>query len=155
MRHRLAIEVGVWRCGRMRGAARPKVTRQADAWAAAIASGGKSAAFGDQEAVGGNAQGRMMVKAAPGTALEVIEPQFLLEFLEVTLNSPAQLGGSDQFPKRGGGREVGQPVLSGFRAAFGPLDEQPLLVMRDGPPVVTVGGTYPDRSKARAQPAGA
>jgi hypothetical protein len=109
---------------------------RAEALAAAAASGGKSAAFGDQEAVGGDAQGPMMMEAAPGTALEMIEPQFLLEFLAVALDAPAQLGSPDQLLERRGGGEVGQPILGGFGVAVGPLDEQPLLAMREGAPVV-------------------
>src|SRR5215469_13224137 len=151
---RLAIEVGSWRCGLIRGAARPEVRRRAEALAAEIASRGKSAAFGDQEAIGGNTKRGMMMKAAPGTALEVVKPQFLLEFLEVALDSPAQLGGLDQLLKRRVRRKVGQPILGGFGAGFGPLDEQPLLLRRTGTPIVAVGGTHPERGKARAHHAG-
>src|SRR5215469_11228880 len=113
MRRRLAIEVGSWRCGLSRGTAGPEVARRAEALAAARASGGKSAAFGDQEAVGGNAERGMMMEAAPGTALEVVKPQFLLEFLEVALDSPAQLGRPDQFFKWCGRSKVSQPILTG------------------------------------------
>src|SRR5215472_18920156 len=90
----------------------------------------------------------MMMEAAPGTALEVVESQLLLEFLEVALDAPAQLGQPDQLLKRRGGCEVGQPILGRFGAAFGPLDEQPLLAMREGAPVVAVGGTHPDGGSA-------
>ena len=99
MMRRVAIEVGSWRCGLSRGTAGPEVARRAEALAAERACGGKSAAFGDQEAIGGNAECGMMMEAAPGTALEVVKPQFLLEFLEVALDSPAQLGGPDQLFK--------------------------------------------------------
>ena len=37
-----------------------------------------------------------MMEATPATALEVPEPKFLLKFLIVTLDPPAQLGQSDQ-----------------------------------------------------------
>src|SRR5215472_7725500 len=154
MMRRLAIEVGSWRCGLIRSAARPEAGRRAEAWAAEVASGGKNAAFGDQEAVGGNTKRGMMMEATPGTALEMVKPQLLLEFLEVALDSPAQLGGPDQLFKRGGSGEVGQPILGGFGAGFGPLDEQPPLVMKAGAPIVTVGGTHPDCGKTRAHHAG-
>lgn len=78
MMRRVAIEVGSWRCGLSRGTAGPEVARRAEAWAATRACGGKSAAFGDQEAVGGNAERGMMMEAAPGTALEVVTNQSLL-----------------------------------------------------------------------------
>jgi hypothetical protein len=156
MTRRLASEVGSWRCGLKRGAAWPEVARQADALAANMASGGKSAAFGDQEAVSGDTKRGMMVEAAPGTALEMVESEFLLEFKKIALDSPTQLGSPDQSLKRRGGREIGQPILSRFGAAFGPFDEQPLLAVGDGLPVVAVGGTHPERGKARAhQPSGA
>jgi hypothetical protein len=150
MMRRLAIEVGSWRCGLIRGAAWPKMVRRPDTFAAEAVSGGKSAAFGNQEAIGGNTKRGMMVKSAPGTALEVVESQLLLEFKKVVLDSPAQLGSPDQLLKRRGGREVGQPILSRFGAARGPLDQQPLLAMRNGTPIIAVGGTYPDGGKARA-----
>jgi hypothetical protein len=91
----------------------------------------------------------MMVEAAPGTTLEVARPQFLLEFLEVALDAPVQLGNPDQLLERRGGREIGQLIPGGFGAAFRPLNEQPLLVMREGAPVVAVGDTYPEGGKAR------
>ena len=135
MMRKLAIEVASWRCGRIRGAAWPKMARRAEACAVEVASGGKSTAFGDQKAIGGDTERGMMVEDAPGTALEVVESQFLLEFLEVALNAPAQLGSPDQLLKRCGGWQVGQPILGGFGAVCGPLDEQPLLAMRDGAPL--------------------
>jgi hypothetical protein len=73
MRRRLAIELGSWRCGLSRGTAGSEVTRRAEALTADMTSGGKSAAFGDQEAVGGNAERGMMMEAAPGTAFEVVK----------------------------------------------------------------------------------
>src|SRR5215469_11251231 len=154
MTRRLATEVASWRCGLIRGAARPELASHADAFAAEMATGGKSAPFGDQEAVGGDTERGMMVKSAPGTALEVIESQLLLEFKIVALDAPAQLGGPDQLLKRRGGREVGQPVLGGFDAGFGPLDEQPLLAVRDRLPIIAVGGPHPDSGKAPAHHTG-
>jgi hypothetical protein len=154
MIRRLAMELGSWRCGLNRGTAGPEVARWAEAWAAERTSGGKSAAFGNQKTVSRDAQGAMMMEAAPGTALKVVEPQLLLEFLKVALNSPAQLGNSDQFLKWCGGGQVGQPILSRFGSPCGPFDKQPLLAVGDGLPIAAVGGTHPDRGKARAQHAG-
>ena len=107
MMRRVAIELGSWRCGLNWGAAGPEVTRRAEALTAQSTTGGKSAALGHQKAVGGNTQGAMMMEATPGTTLEVVKPQLLLEFLEVALDSPAQLGNSDQFLKWCGGGQVG------------------------------------------------
>ncbi len=63
--------------------------------AAAKASEGKGATFGDQEAVGGDTQRGTLVEAAPGTPLKVVEPQFLLEFQKVAFDTPMQLGQPD------------------------------------------------------------
>src|SRR5215472_17462913 len=136
MMRRVAIEVGSWRCGLSRGTAGFEVVRRAEVLAAARACGGKSAAFGDQEAIGGNAERGMMMEAAPETALEVVKPQFLLEFLEVALDSPAQLGRPDQLPKWCGRGKISQPLLSGFGGSFGPFDELPLLAVGDGLPII-------------------
>jgi hypothetical protein len=41
-----------------------------------------------------------MMEAAPGTALEMARAELLLEFLEVALAAPAQLGNLNQLLKR-------------------------------------------------------
>ena len=51
---------------------------------------GKKTPLGDEEAIGGDAQGGMMMKAAPAPALIMSKPEFLLQFLIVALNPPAQ-----------------------------------------------------------------
>ena len=62
---------------------------------------GKAAALGHQEAVGGDARGGVVVAAAPAPALDVAQPQLLLELLEVALDPPPQLRGRDQLLQRG------------------------------------------------------
>jgi hypothetical protein len=57
---------------------------------------GKGAAFGDQKAVGGNTERSMVVKAAPPAPFIIAEAQFLLEFLVIALDPPAQFGQVDQ-----------------------------------------------------------
>ena len=47
---------------------------------------GKKTPLGDEEAIGGDAQGGMMMKAAPAPALIVIEPDFLFQFFVIALN---------------------------------------------------------------------
>ena len=83
---------------------------------------GKKTPLGDEEAIGGDAQGGMMMKAAPATALIVIEPDFLFQLLVIALNAPSALGGGHQILERGVGRQ--EPVWFGF--AVGPLDQEPL-----------------------------
>jgi hypothetical protein len=85
-----------------------------------------------------------MMKAAPAPSFIMIEPQFLLEVLVIPLNSPAQhVNQIDQGSRRRQGRE---PVLARLLVALRPLDQQPLLRMRLGPPVVAMGGAHPQRS---------
>ena len=68
-----------------------------------------------------------MVEPAPAPALVVPKPEFLLEFLVVALDPPAQLGQVDEALEgdvRGQGRE---PVCRGLLLLRRPLDQQPFL----------------------------
>jgi hypothetical protein len=53
---------------------------------------GKKTSLANEEAIGRNAQGGVMMKAAPTPSFVMIEPKFLLEILIIPLNPPAQLG---------------------------------------------------------------
>ena len=53
---------------------------------------GNQTPFGDQESVGRDAERHVVVKASPASSFEVIEPEFLLEFLVVALDPPPQFG---------------------------------------------------------------
>ena len=68
-----------------------------------------------------------MVKAAPPAALEMPEPDLLLEFLIIALDAPPQLGGVDQIAQRDGWRQSREPILSGLLLPRGLLDQQPLF----------------------------
>src|SRR3954453_22287724 len=63
------------------------------------------------------------MQAGPGPALEVAEPQFLLELLVHLLAGPARRGGGDRAPQRGPRREVDEVVL--LPAAVAPFADQP------------------------------
>ena len=65
--------------------------------------------LGDQESVGCDTQGAMMVETGPSSALIVAEPEFLLEFLVVPFDQPAQLGEIDEPFNRSVGGQVGKP----------------------------------------------
>jgi hypothetical protein len=45
--------------------------------------------LGDEESVSGDAEACMMMEAAPAAPLVMAEPEFLLEFLIVALDTPA------------------------------------------------------------------
>src|SRR5690349_22350014 len=92
-----------------------------------------------------------MMKAAPAPPFVMVEPQFLLEILIIPLDPPAQFGPVNQIDQGGGRRQGREPVLARLRVALRPLDQQPLLRMRLGPPVVTMGWTHPHRGEAPAQ----
>src|SRR3954462_6379812 len=125
--------------------------RVAQALGVGIALEGEKTSLANEEAIGRNAQGGVMMKAAPAPSFIMIEPQFLLEVLVIPLNPPAQFGHVNQIDQGGGRRQGREPVLGRLLVALRPLDQQPLLRMRLGPPVVAMGWAHPDRSEAPAQ----
>ena len=86
--------------------------------------GGDRTPFGDQESVGCDAERHVMVKASPASTFIVIEAQFLLEFLIVALDPPAQFGSFHE-PREGCIRRQGREPVFGRRAfVLRPFDEQ-------------------------------
>jgi hypothetical protein len=57
---------------------------------------GKGAAFGDQEAVGGDTECRVVVEAAPPTPFVIAKAELLLEFLIIALDPPPQFRQIDE-----------------------------------------------------------
>ena len=100
---------------------------------------GKTTPLGDQEAVSGDAQAGMMVKATPAAPFEVAQPDLLLELTIVALDAPAAFRGGDQLADRGVGRHGGQPVLGGLRRPVRPLGQQPFFRVRLTAPIIPVG----------------
>jgi hypothetical protein len=83
---------------------------------------GKKAAFPDEKAVGGDAQGGVVMEAAPAAAFNAAKAQFLLELLPAprdrdrvgtplhgALDSSAQGGDGDEILQAGLGRQAGDP----------------------------------------------
>src|SRR5712692_4632376 len=98
----------------------------------------------------------MVMEAAPAAPLEVIQPQLVLEFLVVALDSPPQLGQADEVGERDGLRQRGQPVLRRLGGAVGPLDEEPFLGARRRPVPIAMRGPHAQPCEAGAHgPAGA
>src|SRR4051812_24011681 len=87
---------------------------------------GEKASLANEEAVGRQAQGDVVVQAAPGASLEVAEPDLLLELAVIPLDPPATLGMAYQIGQRRLGRQRDQPVAP-VTGRVGVLDEQPLL----------------------------
>ena len=95
----LTMELGTCRSGRSGGASgsvtRGKGRLREENFAARV-RGGNGAPLGDQEALGCDAHGGVMVEAAPTSPFEVAEPDLLLEVLVVALDAPAQFSDVDQ-----------------------------------------------------------
>src|SRR3954471_16296647 len=124
------------------GAASPGI---AQALGVGSALEGEKTSLRHEEAIGRNAQGGVMMKAAPAASFIMIEPQFLLEVLVIPLNPPAQFGPVNQIDQGDGRRQGREPVLGWLLIALWPLNQQPLLRMRLGPPVVAMGWADPQR----------
>ena len=69
----------------------------------------------------------MVMEAAPSTAFEMVEPELVLEFLIIALDTPAQLGEVDEFAEADIGWQRRQPIFGGLGFACGPLDQQSAL----------------------------
>jgi len=110
----VAVELGRRRSGRSGGAVGSVIAGNGRFRAAL---GG--APLGDQESVGRDTQGGVVVEAAPSAAFEMPEPDLLFEILVVAVDAPAQFGEVDQTPQSAPGPKlaVGMSALSGFLAA--------------------------------------
>src|SRR5260370_10725122 len=98
----------------------------------------------------------MMMKPPPPAALEMVEPEFVLELRTVALYAPAQLG---EGAGVGGGRRHRQgreACLRGPRLVPRPLDEHPLLRPGRRALLIAMGGPHPQpREAGTHRPAGA
>src|SRR5579862_8766399 len=95
-------------------------------------------ALREQKGVGGNAQGGMVVKAAPTAALEIAEAKLLLELLIVALDAPAQLGEPYQLLARCVERQRAQEILGWFGCTARPFNQQPLFGIALGAPIIVM-----------------
>ena len=106
--------------------------------------------FRQQETVGCNAQGGVMMKATPAPSLVVAQAEFLFKLLIVPFNAPAHLGGINQIYQRGISGQRRQPILARFYLIYRPFDQQPLiLTWRAQPLLVPMRSPHSDRGKAR------
>src|SRR5918912_3520579 len=92
-----------------------------------------------------------MMEAAPAAPLVVSQAQFLFQLLVIALDPPAQFGEIDQALEGYVRRDGGQPVFGGLGLTLGPFDQQPFLLPRLGPPLVTMCRPHPNPGKARGQ----
>src|SRR5918912_124911 len=138
----------LWSARDALGAASPRV---AQALGLGSGLGGEKAPLASEEAVGRDAQGGVVVEAAPAPPLVVVEPQLLLELPVIPLDPPARLGGRDQLLEAGRLGQGGEPVPGRLLLRLRPLDQQPLLRVRLGAPVVAVRRAHPHGGEAPAQ----
>src|SRR6266849_2671363 len=68
-----------------------------------------------------------MVKASPASSLVMAETEFLLEFLVIALDLPAQLGEIDELDEWNVLWQRGEPIFCRFFLVFRPFDQQPLF----------------------------
>src|SRR5579872_302847 len=94
----------------------------------------------------------MMMKPAPTPALEMSQPQFLLQFFVVAFDDPTLLGQTDQILDFHGDGQGRQPILRGLGFAFRPLEQQPLFGTRLGALFIPVRRTDTQQSKSRTEP---
>ena len=85
---------------------------------------GMNKAMGDQKSIGTDAQGGMVMEAAPVAAFVRRQAELLFEFPAVALDAPTHLG--DQRFQLGLAGRRRQPVVGRFRASGGPFEQQPL-----------------------------
>src|SRR6202161_4367876 len=90
----------------------------------------------------------MVVEASPSAAFVMSPPEFLLEFLIVALDAPAQLGQIDQAFECDVRGQRGEPVFGWFLLALGPFDQEPFFGMRPA----AMGGAHAPTCKSRGQP---
>src|SRR5471030_1062441 len=93
-----------------------------------------------------------MVEAAPAAPLVMPKAEFLLEFLVIALDPPAQLGQVDQSLEGDVIGKIGEPVFGRLLLARRPFDQQPFLGAKFGQGFVAVGGAPPYPGKTRGQP---
>src|ERR1700730_14968173 len=105
-----------------------------------------------QETIGCNAQGGVMMKATPAPSLVVAQAELLFKLLIVPFNAPAHLGGINQIYQRRISGQRRQPILSRFCLILWPFDQQPLiLTWRAKPLLIPMRSPHSDRGKARRQ----
>jgi hypothetical protein len=110
---------------------------------------GENAALGDEESVCGDAERRVMVKAAPTSTLVVIEADLVLELLVISFDPPSALRVRHKVRKHRVLRKVRKPVFPGCCLIGRPFDQQPLRRAHHVAQFVAVSCVYANRREAR------
>ena len=80
---------------------------------------GKKAPLQHQKPIGGNAKRGVMMKSAPVAAFIMSEPEFLLQFLVVALDAPAQLAVATKWRRRMASGRFDSQYFAGSFSALG------------------------------------
>ena len=91
------------------------------------------------------------MEAAPAAALEVAEPEFLLELLIVALDALAQFGKVDQAAEGDCPGKCREPIFGRRLLALGPFDQQPFFRSAVGEIVVAMRRPNAHSRKPRGQ----
>ena len=83
--------------------------------------------FDGDEAIGGDAEGSVVVEPSPGSSFEVVESELVFEFEVVVFDSPAEFVETDEIVEGGGGGQIGERVLGGRFFPRWPFDQQPFF----------------------------
>src|SRR6202171_3894170 len=122
LRRMVAIEFGMWRSGR-KGGTSGSITvgygRLREQRSGTRSTGGNRLSFGDQQSVGCDAQRGVVMEAAPSAPFIVSKPYLLLEFLIISLDTPAQLGKVDEPAEADVRRQRREPVFGRLGFALG------------------------------------
>src|ERR1700683_4544007 len=120
-RRMVAIEFSMCRSGRIGGALGVGRLGEERRFAPPGARGGNRRSFADEETISGDAQGCVMMEAAPASPLEMGEAEFAFQFLVIALDAPAQFGRVDQDLDGGVLGQGRKPVFRRLSFALGPF----------------------------------
>src|SRR3954447_12327087 len=85
----------------------------------------RAPAFEGEEGVRDRDERDVVMPAAVGAALEVVQAERVFEFAVVVLDAPAELAEPNQLTQWRVGGQAGEPVVGRFFGAGGPFGQQP------------------------------
>src|SRR3989442_12303275 len=92
------------------------------------------------------------MEPAPPTALKMVQPDLILQFLIVALDPPPNLGQADEVGERDAGGQRREPELGRHGFSRRPPDRQPFLGAGFPPLSATMRGGHAGAHKARTRP---
>ncbi len=93
----------------------------------------------------------MALKTAPISSPVMIEPEFLIELLITTLDSPARFGLFDESRDRPVRRQNQKPIFGRLAFTPGPFDEKRFFGVGRRTPIVAMSRLDPSRGETEAE----